>query len=177
MNTSASGPRKRARTLSVCCLVIFVVLAGCSAGTFTEPSGQQEPVGLNVTNGANVTQTFEVSVVELPANVTVELPDGRTGAYETGPGLSTHDPGPYHGYTSVEPPDSARLHGRYTLKPGETNISNVSTGSLPEDFAVVVTINHNDRVISWVTATCGSDLVFVRVTSLYSTSSSVYDCG
>jgi hypothetical protein len=161
------------RILSVLCLVILLTLAGCSLGTFTESSGQKGPVGLNVTNAANTTHTFEVSVVELPANVTTHLPDGRTENDDIEPGLWSHEPANRY-YTSVEPPAPARLHGRYTLEPGETNISNIS--NLPEDFAVVVTIHRNDGVVSWVTATCGGDLTYVGITMRYYGSDNVYDC-
>jgi hypothetical protein len=167
--------RLATRALAVCCLVALVVLAGCSAGTFTEPSGQQGPVGLNVTNAANATHTFEVSVVELPANVTVKLPDGRVGDYETGPGLSTHDPGVNGYYTSVEPPDSARLYKRYRLGTGETRISNIS--AYPKDFAILVTVHNNSGVVSWVTVTCSGDLTYFGVTMRYYGTDSVYDCG
>lgn len=164
------------RILSILCLVSLLTLAGCSIGTLTGSSGQTGPVGFNATNAANVTYTFEVSVVELPANVTTKLPDGRTGNYDIGPGLATTEPTNRY-YTSVKPPDSARLHGRYTLEPGETNISNISTSSLPDDFAVVVTIHHNNGVVSWVTATCSSNLAYFGVTMRYYGSDSVYDCG
>ncbi|WP_147464938.1 hypothetical protein [Halococcus sp. IIIV-5B] len=162
------------KTLSALVVISLVVSAGCSAGTLTEPSGQGGPVHLNVTNGANVTQIFEVSVVELPANTSFELPDGRIGRGEIGPGLSTSDPGIQGVYTKVKLPDSARLHGRYTLKPGETNASNIS--SPLEDFAVVVSVHRSDGIVSLVTATCGGDLTYVEVESRYSGSGSVYDC-
>lgn len=153
----------------------LLTLAGCSAGTFGEPSGQEGPVGLNVTNAASVTHTFEASVVELPANVTTQLPDGRKEVDDIEPGLWSHEPANRY-FTSVKPPDSARLHGRYTLEPGETNISNISTSSLPDDFAVVVTIHHNDGVVSWVTATCSGDLAYFGVTMRYYGSDNVYHC-
>lgn len=161
------------KILSVLCLVIFLTLAGCSVGGLIEPSGQKGPVGLNVTNAANATHTFEVSVVGLPANVTTQLPDGRTENDDIEPGLWSHEPANRY-YTTVEPPASARLHGRYTLEPGETTISNIS--NLLEDFAVVVTIHHDDGVVSWVTATCGGDLTYVGVTMRSYGSDNVYDC-
>lgn len=162
------------KMLSAFVVISLVVSTGCSAGTLTEPSDQGGPVHLNVTNGANVTQTLEVSVVELPANITYELSDGRTGYDDIGPGLSTSDPGVGLVYTKVEPPNSARLHGRYMLRPGETNVSNITNP--PEDVAVVVTVHRSDGIVSLVTATCGGDLTYVEVKSRYSGSGSVYDC-
>ena len=164
------------RIFSMLCLVILLILAGCSGGIFGESPDQKGPVGLNVTNAANDTHTFEVSIVELPANVTTQLPDNRIGNYEISPGLSTYDPGVNQYYTSVEPPDSARLHGRHTLEPGETNISNISTSNLPEDFAVVVVVHQDNGIASWVTATCSGDLTYFGVTMRYYGSDSVYDC-
>ena len=176
MNMPSSRLREPAtvRVLSLLCLVILLALAGCSAGIFGEPSGQKGPVGLNVTNAANATHTFEVYVVELPANVTAQLPDGRKGSGDIGPGLSSHDPGVNGYYTSVEPPDSARLYKRYRLETSETRISNITT--FPEDFAVLVTVHNDGGVVSWVTATCGGDLTYFGVTMRYYGTDNVYDC-
>ena len=177
--TATSGSRHNPATmriLSVLCLSVLLASAGCSSAIFGESPDQRGPVGLNVTNAANDTYTFEVSVVELPANVTTRLPDGRIGNYDVSPGLSTYDPGVNQYYTSVEPPNSARLHGRYTLRPGETNISNISASDISEEFAVVVIVHHNDGVVSWVTATCSGDLAYFGVTMRYYGTDSVYDC-
>lgn len=176
MDAFSDGWQKESwvKILLIVCIVALLTLAGCSADTLTEPSNQGGPVHLNVTNGANVTQTFEVSVVELPANMSLVTPDGQVGRGDIGPGLSTYDPGVRHVYSRVKLPNSARLHGQYTLNPSETNVSNISTSST--NFAVVVTVRRSDGIVSLVTATCGGDLTYVEVASRYSGSGSVYDC-
>ncbi|MFC6993813.1 hypothetical protein ACFQH3_20100 [Haladaptatus sp. GCM10025707] len=75
----------------------------------------------------------------------------------------------------VELPDSARLHGRYTLAPGEENRSSVK--ELPADFAVVVVISRDEaEIISYVTAHCDGDLVFLDVTLFEYGPGSAYNC-
>lgn len=152
----------------------MVSIAGCTAVPFSDSSAQERPVKLGLINSANVTHTFEVAVVELPANVTIRRPTGGDYTSDIDPGLSTHDPGDYHKITAVEFPESARLHGRFTLEPGETNESEIT--EFPTDFAVVVVIYHDDHVISRVSSTCDGTLVYFEVASRYDGSSSAYNC-
>ena len=156
------------------CLGLLLVLAGCTAGPF---GGQDKPVAVTVNNSANVTQahTFEVSVIEYPANVTTRRDDGLTGNYRVGPGIATNSPGENHTWTSVELPDSARLHGRYTLAPGEENQTSIE--EFPADFAVVVVIYQDENeIVSWVSAHCDGDLAFLEVTMFHYGSGSAYNC-
>jgi len=177
MNVFHRRPQKSAvlRVLPALTLSVLLVLSGCVAG-IGGPSDQRGPVGLNVTNAANITYTFGVSVVELPANATVRRSDGLTGTVDLGAGgIATNNPGDNFTYTTVKLPDSARHHGQYTLKPGWTNRSNIS--DLPEDFAVVVTVRNNENnTVSWVSSTCSGDLVYLRVTMRHYGSDSAYDC-
>jgi hypothetical protein len=176
MNTLESGPRKRSvRTLSVFCLVIFVMLAGC-VGAFAGPYNQKGPVGLNVTNAANTTHTFEVFVVDLPANLTIKNVNKGTYTDDVGTaGISTTKLDSYNNtVTAIEPPDTARFHGRYTLNTGKTVLSNVT--DFRDKSVVVVIISHDGIVASLVTSQCDGDLVAVRVGMYYYGSSSAYDC-
>jgi len=146
------------------CLGILLVLAGCVVGPSGDAAQQERPVTVVLNNTANSTHTFEVWVAEFPSNVTVRRDDGLTGTTNIGPGLRSHSPGENHTYTSVELPDSARLHGRYTLAPGESNQSSIE--ELPRDFAVVIVVYQaDDEIIEWASAHCGETLVGMRVTS------------
>ncbi|WP_276249197.1 hypothetical protein [Haladaptatus sp. YSMS36] len=157
------------RPLPILCVCVFLVLAGCSLG----PTGQEGPVTVVVNNSANETHTFEVWVVEYPANVTVRRSDGNVATGDVGPGLATHEPGPHY-FTAVELPDSARLHSRYPLESNAMTQTKIE--QFPADFAVVVVISHDARIVSWVSAHCDGDLVFVEVTMFEYGSGSAYNC-
>jgi hypothetical protein len=151
------------RPLSLVCLGVLLILAGCTAGPFAGLFGQEDSVTVSVNNSDNVTHTFEVSVVKLPADATVRRDDGLSGEVELGRGgVTTNEPGDNHTYTAVELPDSAKLHGRYTLGPREMNKSSIE--EFPRNFAVVVVIYEEDEIVSWVSSTCDGSLVFLEVT-------------
>lgn len=102
-----------------------------------------------------------MSVVELPANVTIRRDDGLTATTDMDQGLITNDPGDNYTYTAVELPDSARLHGQYTLEPGEEKRTSIK--ELPPDFVVVVVVYQDENeIISWVSAGC-DDLALVAL--------------
>lgn len=161
------------RLLPLLCLGLLFVLAGCAAGPF---GGQEGSVTVTVNNSANVTQThtFEVWVIEYPGNVTVRRSTGYDYTDDINPGLSTREPGDDHTVTAIEFPDSARVHGRYTLEPGEINRSEIHEFS--SDFAVYVVIYQNEHVVSRVSAHCDGDLVFLEVTMFHYGSGSAYNC-
>jgi hypothetical protein len=140
------------------------------------PSDQRGPVGLNVTNAANTTHTFEIFVVNLPANLTIKNVEKGTYTTDIGQaGLSTTKLNSYNNtVTAVEPPDTARIHGRHILKTGETNRSNIS--NFRDNSAVVVVVTHNSTVASLVTSQCDGDLVYLSVTMRHYGSDSAYDC-
>ena len=154
----------------VLCFVFILSLTGCVYDTPLDGLyGQERPVRIVLENNATVTQTFEVLVVELPAKLTVRRDDNKSSTTDIGQGLSNVDSGNYHNYTAVEPPNSAYLHGRYTLAPGEVNRSTIKADDLnrtsgerfPPQFAVVVVVYQDENVItSYVTANC-DDLALV----------------
>lgn len=159
------------RPFLLLCLGILLVLAGCAAGPI---GGQEESVRLTVNNSNDSTHTFEAWVVEYPGNVTVRRSTGYDYTEDINPGLSTREPGDYHTVTAIEFPDSARLHGRYTLDPGEMNRSEIE--EFPSDFAVYVVIYRDEHVVSRVSAHCDGNLVFLEVTMFHYGSSSAYNC-
>ena len=150
------------RSFLILCLAGLLVTAGCVAGPF---GGQDRPVKIVLNNSANTIQTFEVSVVELPATVRTKFGDNRTADNSIGEGVGQIRPPENSTYRAVKLPDSARLHGRYTLEPGEQNQSSIT--DLPRDFAVIVVVYQDENEItSWVSANCGSeDLLALEVQS------------
>lgn len=166
------------RYLPTLCLVGLLILVGCT-GAFNGLSEQEEPVTLIVNNSDNVSHTFEVWVVEGELNdeeVIIKKRDDEDDRASPGPGLSSYKFTEQYGYvTSIEmPPNRSRLHGQYTLRPGERNRSSI------EDFAkgstVVVVIYEGNRVVSLVAANCNGDLLFLDVTMRYYGSDSGYNC-
>lgn len=166
------------RLFSLLCLAGVLVLAGCTVGPFGGPSDQAQPVELVMNNSANETQTFEIWIVEAGKNVTVRLNDSRTANSTIGQGLRTSSSGDYY-YTSIEPPDSARLHGRFTVKPGEKNRSSIENFS--QNSAVVVVLHQNDKIGWWASAYCSDGaLVGLEVRSRpsqFGDAGAAYGCG
>lgn len=159
------------RILQVLSLAALLMLAGCTGGLF----GQNAPTAVTVDNSDNVTHTFEVMVVELPANATIRRDDGLSGVVDLGAGgVTTNDPGENHTYTAVELPESARLHSRYSLEPRERNRTSIE--EFPRDFAVVVIIYEGDNIVAWVSSTCPGNLVFLRVTMNDYGASASFNC-
>lgn len=145
------------QALLIVCLGVLLAQSGCLASSLGGSSDKERPATLALNNSANVTQTFEVFIVEVGATVKTELNDGRTGNWTIGQGLSTvGTSGEY--YVTVEPPESARLYGRYTLEPGEVNRSSIE--ELATDAAIVVVLHQNGKIGWWASVYC-SDGVLV----------------
>lgn len=145
-------------------LAVLLLVTGCTAGQFGGLLEQEQPVQLVLNNTADSTHTFEVWVTEFPSNATVRRDNGLNATFNIGPGLRTHPPRENYTYTSVEHLDSARLHGRYTLAPGESNQSSIE--EFPRDFAVVVVVYQaENEIIEWASSHCDETLVGMRVTS------------
>jgi hypothetical protein len=156
------------RFLLILCLGVLLVLAGC-IGPFDGPTEQDRPVMIVVNNSANATHTFEVWVAEGKLDnkeITIRKRDDEDDYASPGGGLSGYRFREHYGYvTSIElPPNRSRLHGRYSLEPGEKNrslVENFTVGS-----TIVVVVSENDRVFSLVAARCGGGtLVGLEVTS------------
>lgn len=151
--------------LPLLCLSVLLVIAGCTGGPLGGPATQEQPVTVVVNNTANVTQTFEVWVVKAPATAMVRQDDGSTGNYTIGQGLRSHSSGEYHVYTEVKLPESAQLHGRYTLTPGEQNQSSI-TGFSRNGAVVVILSRGANEIVWWASANCDeAALVGLKVTS------------
>jgi len=168
------------RSLSLLCLAMMIFLAGCAIGPFGGPSAQEEPVPVKLINEANETNTFEVLVVERPANVTTVRNDGLTANSWARQGVGSYSPGENYTWTTVKLPKSARLHGRYTLSPGEENITRIE--EVPPRFAIAVVVYRaENEIISVKTVQCSkSALLGFRVTRRHGPAggtSATYECG
>ena len=164
MSGRIAGPHGSSRLLLLFCLGVLLTLAGCTVAPFGGPTEQERPVTLVVNNSANVTHTFEVHVVELPASMTIRYRDGTVEHVEIGQGLAGTDAGP-RTITNITFSESARLFGRYTLKPGEEKQSSVENFS-HNSALVVVTSKDDGDIFSWVSANCDDQtLVGLEVTS------------
>lgn len=147
-----NGARSSINPLGTLSLVALLLLVGCLAGPFGGAAGQERPVTTVVNNSANVTYTFEVRVVEFPSNVTVRRSDERVATGKIGQGLTNRQPGPYH-YTAVELNEPSRIHGRYTLAPGEEIRTSIE--EFPTSLAVVVIVFQSENeIIAWMSANC-----------------------
>jgi hypothetical protein len=173
MDRATTGPSVAKRLLPLLSLGVILVLAGCSAGSFGGSAEQERPVTVIVNNSANVTQSFEISVVEFLANATVRRNDGRTetfpigrtnGSASLGRELRSHSPGENNTYTSVELPGSTRVLGRYALDPGEGMQRSVDDVS--RDDAVVIIVYEGDDIVWWVSTYCTGEFGGVRVKTL-----------
>lgn len=124
--------------------------------------------------------------MERPGNVTVHRSDGRVYEAPIGPGSGTHDPGP-HTFTKIVPPESAVLHGRYTLAPGERHQSQIQPAEapggtdekFPSQFAIIIIVYEDPETIpGWKSNTdCDeTDLLAVKVTMRYYGTDSGFIC-
>lgn len=136
------------------CLVVLLITAGCAVGPFTGPSEQNQPVTFVLDNSANVTQTFNVFVVRAPAKVKAKRADGITGNYTVGQGLRSHSSGPY-AWTKVELPNSAQLHGWFTVEPGKKERGTIEEFS--QNSAVVVVLYQDGNISGWWASAYCSD--------------------
>lgn len=146
-------------------LAALVVLSGCTL-PIDQPTKQERPARLQFNNTINETTTFEVSVVQRPANLTVYYHDERVGHGTITEGAVNANSGENQTFKRIELPDSAYFHGRFTVEPGESNRTEIDEQHLPVNFAVVVTVYETENHIqSYVTMNCDDlDLAGLRVT-------------
>lgn len=156
---------------------MVVFSCGCIASPLDQPIKQDTPVRFIANNSDTTDYTFHIYVVQRPANVTYEVSDGRTGNSSISEGISNIDPGDNRTFTSVKVPDSARLHERLRVDPGESAQTNISS-NLPRNLAVVVAVYDTpNQIISFVTANCDDlALAGLRVTTHHRETSVTHSC-
>lgn len=150
------------------CLIVLLMLAGCTIGSFGDQPEQEQPVELAFNNTYNESRTFRVWVVKgeiQPDGIVIHKKSGEVDDASPGEGLSSYQLGGDYGYvTSIEPPpDRSQFFGELVLQPGEVSrksIENFTVGS-----TVVVSMSKNGRVIELTTANCaGQALVGLALT-------------
>jgi hypothetical protein len=146
-------------------LIVLVLIAGCTLPS-DEPTKQERPVRLQFNNTINATPTFEVFVVQRPANLTVRYHDERVGTGPISEGIVVAESGDNQTYKAIELSDSAYFRGRYTVKPNESDRTEIDEQHLPVNFAVVIVVSETETQIeAYVTANCDDlDLIGLRVT-------------
>lgn len=132
------------RQLIILSLAVLLTLAGCSATPFVDPTPQQKPAPVKLVNNETITETFEVAVVPVGANLTVTRRYGQTFNQTIGQGSSTTITTTDNKDVKVEFPDSARLHGRYTLVPGEQKLLSVE-GVAPDEAIVILVYDEPEQ--------------------------------
>lgn len=147
----------------VLALTVLVTLAGCSAIPFGEPTAQQEPAPIMLVNNASLTETFEVAVVDVGSHILATRSNNQTANYTVSQGSSTIVNPDTYPFTRIELPDSARIHGRYTLEPGDRkqlSIENVA----PNQAIVVLVYDEPDGTYRAIkTLSCGGAILGYKV--------------
>jgi hypothetical protein len=153
------------KTVRILTIIILVIASGCIAIPSDRPADQERPVKFIAENKANTTYTFEVFVVQRPANLSIVADDGRKATDDIDEGFSITNTGNNSTYARIEPPDSARLHGRFVVKPGESYRSSIKDP--PRNVAIVVVVYRDENeIIGFVTGNCDDlALDLFRVTS------------
>lgn len=148
-----------------CLLVlgVLVVLAGCSAGPLGTPTPQEEPAPVKVVNNATITETFTLAVVDVGANLTVTRRWGETYKLRISPGSTTTITSTDNKNIKVDFPESAKIHGKYTLRPGESK--HTSVGEVAPNEAIVILVydkpEQSYRAIK--SLSCGGAIVGYKV--------------
>jgi hypothetical protein len=89
-------------------------------------------------NNASLNETFEVAVVDVGTDITGYREAGGKFNKTVGQGSSTLKTTSDNKIVNVELPESARIHGRYTLEPGERR--QLSVAHVGPNKAIVILI-------------------------------------
>lgn len=153
------------RRFTILSLTVLLTITGCSAIPFGEPTAQKEPAPVVLVNNATLTETFKLAVIDEGANMTVHRSEGQIFNFTIGQGSSTTKTTTDNKMTEIEFPDSARIHGRYTLEPGERK--ELSIENVAPNEAIVITIYDEPegtyRAIK--SLSCGGPVLGYRVTT------------
>jgi len=114
-------------------------------------------------NNATQTQTFTVAVINVGGNLTVE--SNKKYNYTINDGSATHSAIETVNITKIGFPRSAKMHGEYTLQPGEQQLINVS-GVAPDEAIVVLVYDEEEKAYRAIKSlSCGGAILGYRVTS------------
>lgn len=126
------------RRLTILSLAILLTIAGCSTAPLGESTPQQEPAPVVLENNATLTETFEVAVVDVGTNLTVHRKFGGKFNQTIGQGSSTTKTTTDNKDVKIEFPESARIHGNYTLEPGDRKQLSVENVSPNEAIVILI---------------------------------------
>lgn len=154
------------RFITILSLVLLVIIAGCSAVPFGDPTPQEEPAPVMLVNNATLTETFEVAVMDVGSNLTVTREDGDTFNQTIGQGSSTTYATNKNPDVKIEFPESARVHGEYTLEPDERK--QVPVENVAPDQAIVVLVydDPEETYRAIHTVSCSKAILGIRATSM-----------
>ncbi|WP_143085803.1 hypothetical protein [Halogranum rubrum] len=140
-------------------LVLTVCLTGCSAVSFGDSASQKE-APVKIVNNATLTETFEVAVVEVGENMTIYR-GSRSQNIPVSSGSTTFK----SPLSRVDLPDSARVHGQYTLEPGERK--ELSVPNVRPDEAIVILIydEEEERYRAIKSLSCDGPVLGYKVTT------------
>ena len=152
------------RILLALSLAVMLPVAGCTGIYLDQPTKQERPVTFVANNTLDTPHTFEVFVVDVPANITTRRNDGLSGSNRISRGSGTIDPGDGYYYTEVDP-ESGRHHDNFTVGGNESTRSRIENP--PVGFAVIVVVyDEQGRIISWAQGRCDDlALTYLKVTS------------
>lgn len=133
-------------------LVLLVSLAGCSSLPITNPSPQDRPIIIDLTNNTNETYTAELWYAAAPLEGVLVNEANKT-SYRTEIGRAGIGGVKPYSATSLTFPDEATLYGRYTLDPGRTERWKMRE-PYPDTVFVAVVYN-GSGVVEWQYTHCG----------------------
>ena len=153
------------RLLLIPALAGIFVLAGCGAIPLGEQIPQDEPAPVMLVNNATQTETFTVGVVQEGAFVNATRSNNQTANYRIGQGSATIENPRTNPFTTVAFPESARIHGEYTLEPGEQKLLNI-TDIAPTEAIVITVFDEGDQTYRSIKSlSCSGSIAGYRVTS------------
>lgn len=135
------------------CLVLVVILAGCSPGTF-EQLVNEKAAPVHLENAANDTYRVEVWIAVIGPNMTVRRRNGDTRNHTLTSSLFGSDSEKGNPITAVDMPETARRHGNYTLAPGDEEDFTIDEIRQDESLLVVVHNVETGRILGVVGAHC-----------------------
>lgn len=142
---------------TVCAVILVGFLIG-GTGCLGLPVDGDAQQDTNVTfignNEVEAPHTFEVFVVDLPANFTKVRNDGLHYEGKIRQGVGPAYPGDGYYYTEVSPdPQASHLHGNFTVRDSGSVTSNIT--SLRNHGALLVAVYDDaGQIIGYVSANC-----------------------
>lgn len=140
-------------------LVLLVGLAGCSGIPVFDPPAQDEPAPVKLANNATITERFKVAVIDVGTEFTVTRADGGSFEYRVSEGSHTTVTTSDNKFVKITFPDSARMHGQYTLEPGESKLIQVENVAPDEAIVILVYDDPEGTYRAIKSLNCGGQVI------------------